>query len=77
LSAAQLLPALAGAIAGIPLGFGLLASVSHGTTLTIPSAPWLLGVVLGTLIVVAALTAVPARIGARCPAAEILQSELA
>jgi putative ABC transport system permease protein len=77
LSAAQLLPALAGAILGIPLGLGLLASVSHGTTLAIPSAAWLLTVVPGTLAVIAGLTAAPARIGARRPVAEILQSELA
>jgi len=37
----------------------------------------LLGIVLGTLLAVAALTAIPARIGARRPVAEILQSELA
>jgi putative ABC transport system permease protein len=36
-----------------------------------------LAVVLGTLLVVAGLTAIPARIGARRPVAEILQSELA
>ena len=77
LSAAQLLPALAGAILGIPLGLLLFASVSHGTTLSIPSAAQLLTVVLGTLAVVAGLTAIPARIGARRPVAEILQSETA
>jgi putative ABC transport system permease protein len=77
LSAAQLLPALAGAILGIPLGLALLASVNHGTALPIPSAAWLLAVVLGTLAAVAGLTAIPARISTRRPAAEILQSELA
>jgi putative ABC transport system permease protein len=48
LSAAQLLPALAGALLGIPAGSA-----------------------------VAGLTAIPARIGARRPIAEILQAELA
>jgi hypothetical protein len=38
---------------------------------------WLVAVVLGTLIVVAGLTAIPARIGARSPVAEILQAETA
>jgi putative ABC transport system permease protein len=37
----------------------------------------LVAVVLGTLVVVAGLTAIPARIGARRPVAEILQSETA
>ena len=47
----------------------------HGSTL--PSAPALLGVLAVTLLVVATLTSVPARIGARTSVAEILQSELA
>ena len=49
----------------------------HGAVLTIPPAWWLLAVVLGTTVVVAGLTAIPARIGARRPVAEILQSETA
>jgi putative ABC transport system permease protein len=44
---------------------------------TIPPLAWLLAVVLGTLLVVAGLTAIPARIAARRPVAEILQSETA
>jgi putative ABC transport system permease protein len=76
LSMAQLIPALPGAILGIPAGIALVVAVSHGRTLTIPSAWWLVAVVLGTLLVVTGLTAIPARIGARRPVAEILQSEL-
>jgi putative ABC transport system permease protein len=76
LSMAQLIPALPGAILGIPAGIALVVAVSHGATLTIPPAWWLMAVVLGTLLVVAGLTAIPARIGARRPVAEILQSEL-
>jgi putative ABC transport system permease protein len=45
--------------------------------MTYPPLWWLIAVVPGILIVVAALTAIPARIGARRPVAEILQSELA
>jgi ABC-type glutathione transport system ATPase component len=45
--------------------------------LTIPPLSWLIAAVLGTLLVVAGLTAIPARIGARRPVAEILQSETA
>jgi ABC-type lipoprotein release transport system permease subunit len=76
LSAAQLLPALVGAILGIPGGFALIAVADPDGA---PTAPlWqLLAVVPGTVLVIAALTAVPARISARRPVAEILQSELA
>jgi len=77
LSAAQLLPALLGAIVGIPGGFELYAFASQGGTSTQPSASLLIGAVLGTLIVVAGLTSIPARISARAPVSEILQSEAA
>jgi putative ABC transport system permease protein len=70
-----LLPALAGALLGILGGIGLYASVRHGSPMTYPPLWWLIGVVPGTLLVVAALTAIPARVGARRPVAEILQSE--
>jgi ABC-type lipoprotein release transport system permease subunit len=75
LSAAQVLPALAGALLGIPGGIGLFAAVGDSTT--IPPLWQLLAVVPGTVLVVAGLTAIPARLGARRPVAEILQSELA
>jgi putative ABC transport system permease protein len=79
LAAAQVLPALPGALLGVPLGIGLFAAVngSGGRVLTIPPAWWLAAAVLGTLVAVAGLTTIPARIGARRPAAEILQSETA
>jgi putative ABC transport system permease protein len=78
-SAAQLLPALPGALLGIPLGIGLFAAASGAGTrvLAIPPAWWLAAAVLGTLAAVAGLAAIPARIGGRRPAAAILQSELA
>lgn len=41
----------------------------------LPPALWLAAAVLGTVLVVAALTSVPARIGTRRPIAEILQTE--
>lgn len=76
LSAAQLLPALAGALVGIPGGLALVAAVDPDQTVNPPL--WqLIAVVPGTVLVVAALTAIPARIGARQPAAEVLRSELA
>jgi len=78
-SAAQLLPALPGALLGIPLGIGLFAAASGTGTrvLAIPPAWWLAAAVLGTLAAVAGLAAIPARIGARRPAAAILRSGLA
>ena len=78
ISAAQLLSALPGAIVGIPAGIGLVTAVSRGGAATLLPPAWaLVAVVLGTLVVVAGLTAIPARIGARRPVAEILQSETA
>jgi len=73
---AQLLSALPGAILGIPVGVGLYDAVGRHAS-TLPSAPALLGVLVATVVVVAVLTAIPARIGARRPVAEILQSETA
>jgi ABC-type lipoprotein release transport system permease subunit len=77
LLAAQLLPALAGAILGIPAGKALYGAVQNGGPQGSPPAWWLLTMVLGMLLAVAGLTAIPARIGARRPVAEILQAELA
>jgi putative ABC transport system permease protein len=75
LSAALVLPALAGALLGIPGGLELIA-VSDPDSAT-PTAPlWqLLAVVPCTVLVIAALTAIPARIGARRPVAQTLQAE--
>jgi putative ABC transport system permease protein len=75
LSVAQVLPALAGAALGIPIGFVLVKSVNHGGALTTPPLWWLAAVLAGTPAVVMVLTAVPARIGARRPVAAILQAE--
>jgi ABC-type lipoprotein release transport system permease subunit len=73
LAAAQVLPALVGAILGIfPGGIGLFAALmaitgGDGDRAALPS-PWqLVAVVLATVLVVTALTAVPARLGGRRP----------
>jgi putative ABC transport system permease protein len=76
LAAAQVLSALPGAIVGVPLGILLFKAVGGSRTVP-PSAPWLAATLLGTLLAVAGLTTVPARIGVRQPAAEILQAEAA
>jgi putative ABC transport system permease protein len=76
LSAAQVLPALAGAALGIPGGLALVAAVSGDEQASLPL--WqLLAVVPVTVVVVAALTTIPARLGARRPVADALRSELA
>jgi ABC-type lipoprotein release transport system permease subunit len=83
LAAAQVLPALVGAILGVfPGGFALFAAINAITggdsdRATLPSLWQLLAVVLATVLVVAALTAVPARLGGRRPVTETLQAELA
>ncbi|HEY7323507.1 MAG TPA: ABC transporter permease [Streptosporangiaceae bacterium] len=77
IAAAQLLPAVPGAILGVPLGLGLFVAASgagaNGTA--IPSAAWLIPAVLATLIVVTALTAIPAWAGARRPVTDVLARE--
>ena len=83
LAAAQVLPALAGAILGVfPGGFALFYAINAITggdsdRATFPSLWQLLALVAGTVFVVAALTAVPARLGGRRPVTETLQAELA
>ena len=77
LSAGQLLPALAGTVLGIPVGTGLYGAVQQGGPQGSPPAWWLLTMIVGILLAVAGLTAIPARLGARRPIAEILQAELA
>jgi len=77
LAAAQVLPALPGALLGIPLGIGLFAAANKGGVVTVPPTSWLVGAVLASLLVVVGLTSIPARIGARRPVGEVLQSEAA
>jgi len=72
---AQVLAALPGAIAGVPLGIGLFAAVVKNGS--VPPVSWLAAAVLGVLIAMAALTAIPARIGSRQPVAHVLQAEAA
>ena len=78
LSAAQVLPALIGALLAIPGGIGLFSAVNKdGNPVTLPPLWWLVATVLGTAAAVAAITAVPAWLGTRRPPGEVLQSELA
>ena len=76
LCATQCTLALCGAALGIPVGIWLFKTISDDFA-PLPS-PWsLLAVFPITAFVVAALTTIPARVGARRPVAEILQAETA
>jgi putative ABC transport system permease protein len=77
LCAAQVIPAVPGALLGVPLGIGLFKLANHAGLTTIPPAWWMAAAVVATLVGVALLAAIPARIGARRPVFEILQSETA
>ena len=75
LAFAQVIPALPGAILGIPLGIGLFAAASGSGRVVVPPDWWLGVIVLGTLVVVAGLTTIPARINTRRPVAAVLGQE--
>jgi putative ABC transport system permease protein len=75
LAAAQVLPALPGAIIGLPLGIGLFAAASAAGQVIVPPAWLLAATVLGTLVTVAGLTTIPARIGTHKPVAAVLGQE--
>jgi putative ABC transport system permease protein len=75
LTTAQLLPGLVAACVGIPAGLLLYQLAGGHLKEAQPPLLWLLAVIPGTLITVAAVTAIPARIGARRPVAEVLRAE--
>jgi ABC-type antimicrobial peptide transport system permease subunit len=78
LATAQVLPALAGALLGIPAGAGLVEAVGgNGDSLVMPPLWWLAAAVLGIVAGVGVITFVPSWIGASRPPAEALQSEVA
>jgi putative ABC transport system permease protein len=76
IAAAQVLPAVPGALLGIPLGIGLFATAAHGAGVVVPSAWWLAAAVSTTLAVLAVLAAIPARVGARRPVSPVRQAEI-
>jgi putative ABC transport system permease protein len=75
LAGAQVAPALITAILGIPAGLVLFGIAAGNPLNANPPVLWLIAVVPATLVAVAALTAIPARIGAQRPVAEVLRSE--
>ncbi len=76
LSTALLIPSLPGVIAGIPLGLLLVKAAGHGSSVTVPSGLWLAAACIGILLGIGALSSIPARIEARRPPLDALQSEL-
>ncbi len=74
LATAQAVPALAGAIVGIPLGLGLFAAANGGgaAATVLPPAWWLAAAVIGTVLAVLVLAAIPARLETRQPIAPLL-----
>jgi putative ABC transport system permease protein len=75
LASAQLGPALLAAVLGIPIGLALYKFAGGNLDQASPPALWLGAVIPGTLFAVAVLTAIPARIGANRPVADVLRSE--
>ena len=74
-TAAQLLPAFAAACLGVPLGLLLYQIVGGNLSTGTPPVWALLAVVPATLLGVALATAIPARVGARQPVAEVLRTD--
>jgi ABC-type antimicrobial peptide transport system permease subunit len=75
LAAAQVVPALPGVLIGIPLGIGLFLAANGNSSASTPPAAWIAAAALGTLVVVAGLTTIPARIGIRKSPSEALGQE--
>jgi ABC-type lipoprotein release transport system permease subunit len=75
LTTAQLLPGLAAALTGTPAGLLLYQLTGGNLSEANPPLLGLLAVIPGTLIAVALLTLIPARIGAHRPVAGVLRAQ--
>lgn len=75
LTTAQLLPSLVAACVGIPAGLVLFQLAGGHLSEAPPPLLTLLAVIPGTLLAVAVLTVIPARIGASRSVAEVLRAE--
>lgn len=73
LTVAFLAPALAGALLGIPGGIVVIDLAKHGGSVTLPAAAPLSVLIAVTLAAVSVLTAIPTRITAHRPVADVLQ----
>jgi putative ABC transport system permease protein len=77
IAVAQVLPAVPGALLGVPLGIELYSVAAKGVGVTIPPVGWLAAAVLGIVVVVGALSAIPAWLGARRSVTAVLEAETA
>jgi len=77
IAAAQALPAVPGTLLGIPLGIVLFAVAAQGTGVVVPPVSWLAATVIGTVVAIGLLAAIPASIGALRPVSPVLQAESA
>lgn len=75
LTVSQLLPGFAAVCLGIPAGLLLYEAAGGQLNSAGPPIPWLLAMLPGTLVSVAALTALPARVVARRDVATVLRAE--
>jgi putative ABC transport system permease protein len=75
LTVAQLLPGFAAACLGIPAGLLLYEAAGGRLNQAGPPTAWLLAMLPGTIVSVAALTAIPARIVARRSVAAVLRAQ--
>jgi putative ABC transport system permease protein len=75
LASAQLLPGLVAAIIGIPAGLVLYLAAGGNPAQSRPPILAMLAVIPATPLAIAILIAIPARIGANRPVAEVLRSE--
>jgi putative ABC transport system permease protein len=75
LIAAQLIPAFAGALLGIPAGAALYTAVQNGGPSSGPPASGLLAMIVAMLVVVAGLTAIAVRFSDQTSVAGILQAD--
>jgi putative ABC transport system permease protein len=76
LATALLIPAVPGAIAGIPLGLLFVTAASQGSRAIIPSPLWLACACLSVVAAIGVLSAVPARIEARRAAVDVLEPDI-
>jgi putative ABC transport system permease protein len=74
LAAAQIIPALLGAVSGWPAGAALFAALDNGADSAAPPLWRLIVIIPATVLLTAALTALPAQLATRRPIAATLSS---
>jgi putative ABC transport system permease protein len=75
-AAAQVIPAIPGALLGIPTGLALYALVKSTTPMVVPTTWSLVTIVVAAILAVMGLSALPARISAHRSVVNVLQAEL-